>query len=387
MLDQGLRCQHKNPQYAYIAPTYGQAKRIAWAMLKTFTDNYPGVRTNEAELKMTIDRPWLGDKVTFYLLGAEKYDSHRGIYLDGTILDEYGDCDPSVWSQVIRPTLSDRLGWAIFIGTPKGQNHFFNVYERAQGQDDWFTCVLKASETNIIPASELRAARQVMSEEEYLQEYECDFTAAMTGSYYGQQLKQAHAQGRITKVPYQTELDVHTAWDLGINDMTSIWFFQQAGREFHFIDYYENHDLGLEHYVNYLRSKDYVYGQHWLPHDVVAKELGSGKTRIETLKSLGLKHVKVAPKQRIEDGINASRIAIARSWFDDFHCSQGLACLQNYSRSWDNKEKVFSKKPKHDWASHGADAFRTFAQGYRDHFSVFKTMGNMIESEYNVLEA
>jgi len=385
MIDQGLRCEHKNPQYAYIAPTYGQAKRVAWDMLKTFTENLPNVTRNEAELRLEIKRPWVGDKVRFMLLGAEKYDSHRGIYLDGSILDEYASMDPSVWAKVIRPTLSDRNGWAIFISTPAGQNHFFDIYKQGLEQDDWFTCVLKASETGIISASELRAARAVMSESEFLQEYECDFNAAISGSYYGEALKKVRESGRVTKVPYQPELEVETAWDLGINDMTSIWFFQRAGREFHFIDYYENHDHGLEHYVEYLKKQDYVYGTHWFPHDVMAKELGTGRTRQETLRSLGLKTIRVAPKQRLEDGINASRLALARSWFDAVQCERGLDCLQNYSRAWDNKEKVFSKRPLHNWASHGADAYRTFAQGYREDFSVF-TRNFRIENDYNALE-
>jgi hypothetical protein len=150
MIDKGLRNPLKNPQYAYFAPFYGQAKRVAWDYLKDYTKNLPGVITNEADLRVEIPRPATGDKIRFMLLGADNPGAIRGIYLDGAILDEYAEMDPTVWGQVIRPTLSDRLGWAIFIGTPKGQNHFHEVYNKAQINDTWFTALYKATDTNII---------------------------------------------------------------------------------------------------------------------------------------------------------------------------------------------------------------------------------------------
>lgn len=389
MIDQGLRSPHKNPQYAYVAPTYGQAKRVAWEMLKQYTDKFPGIKTNEAELKMTMARPWNGDKVTFMLLGAEKFDSHRGIYLDGAILDEYADCDPQIWSKVIRPTLSDRLGWSIFIGTPKGENHFYKIYQDAQSQDDWHTAIYRASETGIIPQSELDAARRTMSEEEYLQEFECDFTAALIGAYYGPQMSKADKEKRITRVPHQPDFNVFTAWDLGVNDQTAIWFFQLVGREFHFIDYYENSDKGLDHYVKHVLEKDYVYARHYLPHDVSQREMSTGKERLFTLKNLGLKNPYVVPKARnVADDINACRVIIPRCYFDSVRCERGVSALKNYQRKWDPKDMVYSKNPLHNWASHGADAFRTFAMGHRDEFGQFSgRMRREVEYDYNALEA
>ncbi|MEE8382535.1 MAG: terminase family protein, partial [Thermodesulfobacteriota bacterium] len=190
MIDQGLRCTLKNPQFAYIAPTYKQAKMVAWEYLIDFTRAIPGMEINKSELSVTIPRPTRNDKIKYMLLGAESPDALRGIYLDGAILDEYAQCDPIIWGQIIRPALSDRKGWSIFIGTPKGMNHFHKIFLVAQGLDNWYTKMYKASETGVVDAEELVDARATMSEEEYNQEYECDFTAAIMGSYYGNLLNE-----------------------------------------------------------------------------------------------------------------------------------------------------------------------------------------------------
>lgn len=175
IIDQALRCVKKNPQYAYIAPTYGQAKRISWDIIKEYTRMIPGIEYHEGELRITIPRPWLGDQIKILLLGGETPDSIRGIYLDGVILDEYAECDPRVWTQVVRAALTDRIGWAVFIGTPKGMNHLFDVLEVAKRNPggEWFYAIFKASETQIIAASELEQARAIMSEDEFNQEFEC----------------------------------------------------------------------------------------------------------------------------------------------------------------------------------------------------------------------
>lgn len=226
LLDRGLNNNRLNPQYAYIAPNYGQAERIAWAMLKYHTKDIPGVEYNEAKLRCTIPRPDKGDKITIYLLGAENPDSIRGMYFDGVILDEFAEMDPRIWGQVVRPALADRKGWAIFIGTPKGQNHFYDVYKTAlenQGRG-WFAAVYKASQTGVLPKEELDAMRAEMTEDEYNQELECDFSAAITGSYWGKQLSEAQAKGRVGNIPHDPALLVDTFWDLGVSDSVSIWF-------------------------------------------------------------------------------------------------------------------------------------------------------------------
>ena len=367
-LDRALRNPLKNPQYAYIAPTYGQAKRVVWDMLKEYTRNIPGVVTHEQDLRLEIPRPSMGDKIRIMLLGAENPDTHRGIYLDGTIIDEFAECDPTIWSTVLRPALSDRLGWAIFIGTPKGENHFWDIHQQAirLGEDKgWYTAIYKASETNVIPQSELDAAKNEMSEEEYAQEYECSFSAALVGSYYGKILEDLRSKDRMIDVPYDAALPVNTYWDLGIGDTTAIWFGQRLREEYRWIDYIEQSGEGLEYYVKELNDRGYIYGDHIFPHDIAVRELGTGKSRIETLADLGIRAI-VNSREKIDDGIHASRQLLKKSWFDRVKCERGLASLGNYTKRWDSKNKLWSAKPLHNWASNGADAFRTAAMGMRD---------------------
>lgn len=359
MIDRALRCDLKNPQFAYIAPTYGQAKRVAWEYLKDFTKNIPGAVANEADLRIDIPRPERGDKIRFMLLGAENPDSLRGIYLDGVVLDEYAQCDPTIWGQVIRPALSDRIGWAIFIGTPKGQNHFFDIYQAAMGLETWYVATHKASETQVVDANELLEAQATMSDEEYEQEYECSFAAALIGAYYGKYMNELEKKKQITKVPYDVNAVVDTYWDLGISDTTAIWFIQHVGQEIHVIDYMEMSGKGLEYITAQIKSKPYVYGNHYIPHDGAARELGTGVTRQETLLNFGLRTT-IVPRQSVADGINGVRLALPRCWFDADNCQKGLAALKNYQRKWDAKSKMFLDRPLHDWSSNGADAFRQF---------------------------
>lgn len=361
IIDRAIHTEHKQPQFAYIAPNYGQAKRVAWDMFKQFTSVFPNRKIYEQELR--IDIPITDDrKIRMMLLGAENPDSLRGLYLHGAVLDEYASMYSNVWTEVVRPALSDHQGWAHFVGTPKGSNHFKDIYDQATGKENWFRAIYKASETGVIPEEELRAALEDMPEEEYLQEYECDFGAALIGAYYGKEMRRARNEFRITRVPYDTGFPVITAWDLGINDSMSIWFLQFVGREIRVLEYYENSGEGLGHYVDYIKSRPYSYEVHLLPHDAEARELGTGVTRQETLRNLGLGRTQVVPKQNLMDGINATRNVIGRCWFDEQRCIQGIKCLENYQKKWDSKTKVFRNTPLHDWASHGADAFRTFAQ-------------------------
>lgn len=364
MIDQGLNCEIKNPQYAYIAPTYGQAKRVAWEYLKEFTKNIPGAKANEADLRIDIPRSDRGDKVRLMLLGADNPDSLRGIYLDGVILDEYAQCDPSIWGQVIRPALSDRKGWAIFIGTPKGQNHFHNIYHQAQKLmegdevDSWYSAMYKASETGVVDPDELREARATMSEEEYEQEYECSFSAALLGAYYGKYISKLEKSGKIKDFDVDPTVAVSTYWDLGISDSTAIWFIQLVGSEIRVVDYIENAGVGLEYYAKEIQNRPYIYDSHNIPHDGAARELGTGRSRQETLLDFGVR-TDIVPRQTVADGINAARILLQKNiWFHKSNCARGLEALRNYQRKYDAKNQMFVDKPLHNWASNGADAFR-----------------------------
>src|SRR5258708_5915463 len=236
LVDAALRCKRPNPRYAYLAPFYTQAKDVAWVYLKAMVQEIPGAQVNESELRADLPN---GARVRLY--GADNYDRMRGIYLDGVVLDEFADMDPRVFPEVIRPALSDRKGWAAFIGTPKGRNAFFELYDQAQGNDDWFDFCLRADESDLIDPSELDDARQSMTPEQFAQEYLCSFEAAILGAYYGKEMAEAERQGRIRHVPHDPQIAVHTAWDLGIGDSTAIWFWQAHGPEIHVIDYYEAH--------------------------------------------------------------------------------------------------------------------------------------------------
>lgn len=354
LLDGTLRCTKPDPRFAYIAPLYTQAKDVAWGYVKRYGLTIPGAKENESELR--LDLPG-GRRMRLY--GADNYDRLRGGYLDGVILDEYADMDPRAWSEVIRPMLADRQGWALFIGTPKGKNAFWDVWDRAGTEPNWFRTMLKASETGLLPQEELDDARRVMTPEQYEQEFECSFDAAIIGAYYGKEM--SAAAERITRVPHDPAIEVETWWDLGIGDSTAVWFVQRVNSEIRFIDYIEASGEGLPFYAKALRERPYLYSRHVLPHDVEVRELGTGKSRKEMLAGLGMQNIVVAPKLPIDDGIQAVRMLLPRAWFDAEKCKQGIEALKQYRRDWDDKLKVFRSHPLHNWASHGADAARTGA--------------------------
>lgn len=384
---------YKNPQFAFVATTIGQVEKIAWKYFKEYGDKIPGVKFNNQKLEMTFPHPH--GICTIFLFGAENIDTKRGIYLDGYVLDEYADMHPDARDKVLLPTLSDRKGWEIVIGTPKGENAFKEIYDIAVEEPDmYFSCLHKASETGIIDDGELKMLARAMSVEAYAQEYECDFNAAPSGKYYAQYIENAKRDGRVTSVPYDNSEPVTTYWDLGFNDSTTIWFIQRVGREVRVIDYYEEHGKGLEHYVKLLDGKPYIYAEHVLPHDANAHELSSGNTRVDYLINMGLdpRKIRVMPrtKNRNED-IHYVRQVIPKCWFDAVKCKYGLKALNSYERSWDSKKMVYSETPVHNWASHGADGFRQFAVDFNIGFG--QTTGRMREeylhqstvTEYDIL--
>ena len=351
----------ENYRAAYVAPYLKQAKDIAWEYLKRYSRQLHAKAPQESELWVELVN---GARIRIY--GADNADALRGGYLDDVALDENGDMNPLVWPSIIRPMLADRRGTATFIGTPKGRNGFYDIYEAAKrNPEDWFTFFLPASETKILPDEELRAAQQTMTPEQYAQEFECSFDAAITGAYYGKELADADRAGRITSVPYDRNLPVHTAWDLGVGDSTAIWFFQVHMNQMRFIDWYENHGQGLPHYAAVLNAKGYNYETDWVPHDARVKELGTGRTRVETMLGLNMKP-RVVPMHGLMDGINASRVTLARCWFDESKCRQGIEALKQYQTEFDEKTRAFKDRPRHDWTSHTADAFRYAAMAWRE---------------------
>ena len=351
-------------RYAYVAPYMSQAKTIAFDYLLKYSRPVM-TKSNQAELWVELMN---GARIR--LFGADNPDALRGLYLDGVVLDEYADMKPSIFGAVLRPLLADRKGWCTFIGTPKGHNAFWEVYNNATQDKDWYVKVLRASQTGLLEQSELDDAAKTMTQDQYLQEFECDFESAILGAYFGKEMRALTDGGRITEIEYDPLFPVHTAWDLGYSDDTAIWFFQVVHGEIRCLDYHSSNGQPVAFYAGILQSREkergYVYGTHWLPHDARAKTLSSNRSVIEQLgDKIPLKSIKIAPNLKLQDGIQASRLALTRTWFDH-KCTDGIECLRQYQREYDEDKKVFRDKPRHDWTSHGADAFRYLAIVWKD---------------------
>ena len=343
-----------NPRYAFIAPTFKQGKSTAWDYIKNYCRNIPYIKFNESELRCDFPN---GSRIT--ILGAENDQALRGIFLDGCVFDETQNISPVLFPEIIRPSLADRKGWCIFIGTPKGQNYFYKLHKQALEEEDWWTGTYKASQTKVLDDKELSAAQRVMSKDLYEQEFECSFQAAITGSYYGKIIEELEKSNRITEVPYDENLKTETWWDLGLKDSTAIWFVQRLQSQLRIIDYYENSGEGLDFYADVLDSKPYKYDRHIAPHDIKVRELGAyGKSRLESALELGISF-DVAPKLSIEDGIEMVRKTLPQCYFDKNKTYQGTEALKAYQKKWDERNQCFKNRPTHNFASHPSDAFRT----------------------------
>jgi len=349
-------------RYAYVAPYASQSKNVAWDYLVRFAEPFT-TKLNNSELWVEL---FNGARIR--LFGADNPDNLRGLYLDGVVLDEYADMRPRVWGEIVRPLLSDRKGWAVFIGTPKGHNSFYDICNAGSKSPDWFTKMLRASKTGIIPEDELADAKKSMSIDQYDQEFECSFEAAIQGAYYGQEMRDAMDSGRITTVDYDPMFPVHTWWDLGYSDDTSIWFGQFIHGEIRLLEYHGSNGKDIPFYIDLLESKPYKYGIHWLPHDARAKTLASGgKSIIEQMAArIPLKQMRIVPSLSLQDGIQAVRMVMPRVWFDKDKCEDGIESLRQYQREYDDNKKTFRDKPRHDWTSHGADSIRMMAIAYRE---------------------
>ena len=354
--------QKPRPRYGYLAPLYRQGKVIAWDLLKHLTRPLPGTKINEAELRVDLT----GDR-RIQIFGADNPDALRGLYLDGAVFDEYGQMRPRIWSEVVRPALADREGWATFIGTPMGKNHFYDLYQAAEHDASWHRALYTVDDTGVLPEAELVSARNTMAPEQYAQEFRCSFESALIGSYYGSYLETAREEQRITRVPWEPNIPVYTSWDLGISDATSIWFIQPVGRMLHVIDYLEASDHGLEWYARVLKEKQYVYGRHYFPFDIRNRDFSAdGRTRLAMAESLGLTPAVVVPQGSVADGISAVRQLFPRLLFDEERCYAGLEAIKSYRREWNEQRKTWGEHPLHDWSSHGADALRTFCSMYAE---------------------
>ena len=356
-----------------MLPSAKQGRKVVWEAIdrqgrRVIDQAFPealrdGKRDDEMLIRLKCGSTW-------QVVGSDNFDSLIGANPAGVVFSEYSVADPRAWDY-IRPILAENGGWALFIYTPRGRNHGSSLYDMAKSNPDWFAEKLTVDDTKIIPASIIEDERRSgMAEEMIKQEYFCSFQAALVGAYYGALMETAEAEGRITKVAWEPNLPVTTAWDLGVGDATSIWFCQQVGREIRLIDFYESSGVGLDHYAKVLREKPYVYSEtqgYILPHDADVKEMSSGRSRLDTLTELGMrKGRRVLPRDSIEDGINAARVILPRCWFDAEKCARGIEALRQYRKAWDDERKVFADRPEHDWTSHAADGFRYLAVGLRE---------------------
>lgn len=344
----------------YIFPTYSQAKKVIWDSItntgERILDYIPDELVdskNGQEMKIRFKNGSL-----LQLVGSDNFDSLMGTNPQGVVFSEYALQDPRAY-QYIRPILTANDGWAVFISTPRGKNHLWELYQIASHSPEWYCLKLTVEDTNHIPLSaiEQEKAEGIMSDDLIQQEYYTSFTMGVEGSYYAKYLDRMRLKAQIGIVPWEPGFKVHTAWDLGVRDSTCILFFQVIGQTVRIIDSYEKNKEGLEHYVKVVQQKPYSYGKHIAPHDIKVREFGSGMTRIEKAKQLGITFV-VAPDVSIEDGIESVRSALNKIWIDDSSCGQFIKALENYRQEYDVKKKVYKNAPLHDWSSHFADCMR-----------------------------
>jgi len=347
--------------YYYIFPTYSQAKKVIWDSITNdgirFRDYIPPnlVRSiNSQEMKVFLTNGSL-----IQLIGSDNIDSVVGTNPIGCVFSEYAIQDPKAY-QFLRPILVANDGWAIFESTPRGrQNHLYELYQIAQHSPDWFCYKLTLDDTCHIPRHriEKEKAEGLMSEDLIMQEYFTSFDLGIEGAYYSRYLDKMRLNGQIATVPWEPAFKVHTAWDLGMRDATSIIFFQTIGTTVRIIDCYENTSQGLEFYSKYLSTLPYDYDKHFAPHDIAVRELGTGVSRLEKARQLGIRF-KVAPKLSLEDGIEACRSTFAKVWLDETKCQPLLKALESYRQEYDSKRRIYKGKPLHDESSNFADAFR-----------------------------
>lgn len=362
--------------YWHMLPEAAQARKAIWDAV----DPHQGKRridiafpletretTKEQEMMIRFK-----NGSTWQVVGSDNYNSLVGSPPVGVVFSEWALAHPAAWAY-LRPILLENGGWALFITTPRGRNHAFEMFTGAEGDPVWFADRSPASKTGRFQPIELDQERREyvsqfgedVGDALFRQEYECDWSAATLGAYWGREMADAERLGRIGMVPYEPSLPVFTTWDLGIGDSTAIWWFQVAGQEIRVIDYYESHGVGLDHYAKVIKAKPYgMPAADFVPHDAKVRELGTGRTRVETLAALGLRP-RLVPAHKLQDGINAARKALARCWFDA-KCGKGLEALRQYHADWDEKTRSFRDQPKHDWTSHAADSFRYLAMSWRE---------------------
>jgi len=357
--------------YWHMLPEASQARKAIWDAVNPHTGIRrideafpPEVRKRTRDHDMLIE---FANGSTWQVVGSDNFRGLIGSTPIGIVYSEWQRADPVSWDY-LRPILRENGGWALFLYTAKGKNHGYTLYNTAlkRQRDDgsWFAQILTVKDTGNEAFAEAER-KDGMVEDMIQQEYYCSFDSANPGAYYGKQMTAAWKEGRIGRVPVEPGIPFETWWDLGMDDSMSIWFTQTVVREIRCVHYYECSGEGLSHYVNYIddwaKQREVRPARHGMPHDIEVRELGTGKSRKEVAMTMGLKPIAVAPQLDLESGIEQTRRILPQCWFDETECERGISALTEYSKKWDEKNKVFAPHPDHNWASHGADAFRTMA--------------------------
>jgi hypothetical protein len=368
--------------YWHMLPEYSQARKAIWESTNPHTgkrridEAFPHEirsRTREQEMAITFV-----NGSSWQVVGSDNYNSLVGSAPAGIVYSEWALANPSARAY-LRPIIAENNGWQIFITTPRGRNHAYTTFKAAEKTLGAFAQKLSVIDTKVLTPERLEEEKrsyiaefgddygQAMFEQEYL----CSFDAAIMGAYYGSQIRSAEQEGRICRVEYDPSKPVHTAWDLGYSDDTSIWFYQVIAGEIHILKYYGANGRTMDDYIDYVKSQGYRYGTHWLPHDARAKTLASGGKSIQEMAwhAFGTSNVRIVPSLSLQDGIQAVRAMLPRAWFDKDLTEDGIEALAQYQRLWDDKRKAFMDRPRHDWTSHAADAIRMLAIAWKEEYS------------------
>ena len=364
--------------YWYMLPQANQARKAIWTAVDSHTGQkridwaFPEeIRESTNDQEMLIR--FKGGS-TWQVVGSDNYQGVIGSGAFGIVYSEYMLSDPNAWLY-LSPILEENGGWAIFNGTPRGRNHFHNLYQLGLKEPGWYAELLTVRDTQALTAAQIETIRRQIAAERgddeaqniINQEYYCSWDAAIPGSYYGKFIADLETADCVGHVGYDPRYPVVTGWDIGVGDSTAIWFAQRTPTELRVLDYYEASGVGADHYAKVIRSKPYTYDYHILPHDANDREWGNNaSSRVDVLKGLGVRPIRIMPRASVDDGINAVRILLHGARFDRGNCERGLSALRQYQKTWDDRLKIFSEKPLHDWTSHAADAFRYLAQGLRD---------------------
>lgn len=367
--------------YWHMLPEFAQARRALWTAVNSHTgkrridEAFPQElrdSTNEQEMFIRMK-----NGATWQLVGSDRYNNLVGAGVAGVTFSEWALANPSSWGY-IRPMIEENDGWATFITTPRGRNHAQAMYEMAKNNPRWFAEISSVHDTGALSPEQLEESiaeyvalyGEDIGRAQFEQEYECSFNAAILGAFYAREMVAVRREGRIDDELEAIEgIPVHRAWDIGVKDDTSIWWFQVVGVNVYILDCYSQSGMGVDHYAEIIeqRRKEHGWadGVDFVPHDARVKEWGTGRTRVETMQGLGL-NPRVVPMASKLDGINAVRKTLPRCIFHARTEEQGVSALEQYRREWDDDKKAFKASEVHDWSSHLSDAFRYLAMSWRE---------------------